>query len=108
MGMWVLFGKSFEQNLITGFELDRDTAKVVAAKAKLRYKEIIAGLPEFEKADRFKMNIVNSALPSAFVLNTQERPNVKRLRAADRNLCSWNMEFRPYPDGSGYEARFTA
>lgn len=28
-------------------------------------------------------------------------------RAADRNPYSWNMEYRPYPDGSGYEARFT-
>ena len=31
-----------------------------------------------------------------------------RLRAADRNPYSWNMDFYPYPDGSGYEARFTA
>ncbi len=29
------------------------------------------------------------------------------LRAADRNPYSWNMEFLPYEDGSGYEARFT-
>ena len=29
------------------------------------------------------------------------------LNAADRNPYSWNMAFRPYPDGSGYEARFT-
>jgi len=29
------------------------------------------------------------------------------LRAADRNKYSWNMEFLLYPDGSGYEARFT-
>ncbi|MBQ3432336.1 MAG: L-2-amino-thiazoline-4-carboxylic acid hydrolase [Clostridia bacterium] len=29
------------------------------------------------------------------------------LRAADRNPYSWNMEFYPYADGSGYEARFT-
>jgi hypothetical protein len=29
------------------------------------------------------------------------------LRAADRNPYSWNMEFDQYPDGSGYEARFT-
>ena len=27
-------------------------------------------------------------------------------RAADRNPYSWNMDFLPYPDGSGYEARF--
>ena len=30
------------------------------------------------------------------------------LRAADRNPYSWNMEYLPYPDGSGYEARFTS
>ncbi len=29
------------------------------------------------------------------------------LHAADRNPYSWNMEFLPYPDGSGYEARFS-
>ena len=28
------------------------------------------------------------------------------LNAADRNPYSWNMDFLPYPDGSGYEARF--
>ena len=27
--------------------------------------------------------------------------------AADRNPYSWNMEFLPYADGSGYEARFS-
>ncbi|MCD8344099.1 MAG: L-2-amino-thiazoline-4-carboxylic acid hydrolase, partial [Oscillospiraceae bacterium] len=116
-------------------------------RAKFRYKDIIAGVPEFEKADRFKMNLVNCALLCAFVLNMPERPNVGRLteyyansmmispmkrfcrmsgknkftdkdiaslkstaalRAADRNPYSWNMEFYPYSDGSGYEARFTA
>lgn len=29
------------------------------------------------------------------------------LKAADRNPYSWNMEYYPYADGSGYEARFT-
>ena len=28
------------------------------------------------------------------------------LKAADRNKYSWNMEYLPYPDGAGYEARF--
>lgn len=31
-----------------------------------------------------------------------------RFRAADRNPYSWNMAYLPYPDGSGYEARFSA
>ena len=30
-----------------------------------------------------------------------------KLKAADRNPYSWNMDFYEYPDGSGYEARFT-
>ena len=29
------------------------------------------------------------------------------LRAADRNPYSWNMDYIEYPDGSGYEGRFT-
>ena len=29
------------------------------------------------------------------------------LQAAKRNPYSWNMEYYPYSDGSGYEARFT-
>ena len=29
------------------------------------------------------------------------------LCAADRNPYSWNMEFLPYSDSSGYEARFS-
>lgn len=29
------------------------------------------------------------------------------LKAADRNPYSWNMDFYEYPDGSGYEGRFT-
>ena len=34
MGMWTLFSKSFEQNLVTAFGLDRYSAGTVKAKAK--------------------------------------------------------------------------
>ena len=30
-----------------------------------------------------------------------------KLRAADRNPYSWNMDFFEYPDGSSFESRFT-
>lgn len=146
MGMWALFARSFRIQLTAVFGYDADTAKAVARKAKPKYKEIIRVLPEFEKSDRFKMNIVNAALLGAFVLSMPERPDVERLteyyaasmmtkpmqwfcrrsgkgkfsekdiagmrataalKAADRNPYSWNMEFYEYPDGSGYEGRFT-
>ena len=145
-GMWLLFAGSFRKHLSSVFSYDQETARIVSAKAKPKYREIIGRLPEFEKADRFKMNIVNCAMLSAFVLSMQKKPSVEKLtdyyaksmmtgpmrwfcrmsgkrkfsdkdirgmkataalKAADRNPYSWNMDFLPYSDGSGYEARFT-
>ena len=145
-GMWMLFAGSFRKHLGSVLGCDKETARAVTAKAKPKYREIIRKLPEFEKADRFKMNIVNCAMLSAFVLSMKERPSLEGLteyyakammtgpmrrfcrmmgkkkfskqdikgmkataamNAADRNPYSWNMEFLPYADGSGYEARFS-
>lgn len=144
--MWALFQKSLDKNLTTVFGLDKSQAKSVMKKAKAKYKEIIINLPEFEKGDRFKMNLVNCAMGCAVVLCMPKRPTVEELtiyyrnsmmtsvmkwfcrmsgkrkftkkdidgmkktadfRAADRNPYSWNMDFLTYPDGSGYEGRFT-
>ena len=146
MGMWVLFRKSFRDHLVSVLGYSQKEADRVTAAAKLKYREIIASLPEFEKADRFRMNIVNCAMLSAFLLGMKRKPDLERLteyygrsmmtspmkwfcrmsgrkkfsrkdvlgmeetaklKAAERNPYSWSMEFLPYPDGSGYEARFT-
>ena len=146
MGMWTLFAKSFRNQLSAVFGYDKSVAKEITKNAKPKYKKIIAELPEFEKADRFKMNIVNCAMLGAFILSMPERPDVERLtdyyakammtgpmqwfcrksgkkkftekdiegmkataklKAAERNPYSWNMDFYEYQDGSGYEGRFT-
>ena len=75
-GMWLLFSDSFRKHLTSVLEYDADSAQKITGKAKTKYKEIITGLPEFEKDDRFKMNIVNCAMMSAFLLNLPERPDV--------------------------------
>lgn len=145
LGMWAVFAKSFEKQLsVLGY--DAVAAKAIAKKAKPKYQEILRDLPEFERGDRFQMNLVNCAMLCAFVLSMPERPTVERLtdyyakammtdlmkwfcrqsgknkfstsdirdmketaafKAADRNPYSWNMEYYEYPDGSGYEARFS-
>lgn len=76
MGMWALFAGSFQKQLTAVFEYDSDAAKAIVKKAKPKYKAIISDLPEFEKADRFKMNIVNCAMIGAFILSMPERPDV--------------------------------
>ena len=159
-GMWLLFHRSFRKEMVHVLGFKEAEAAETEKKALAKYKEIIAGLPEFENADRFKMNIVNCAMLAAFYLNMSLKPTVEQmteyyekammigpmrafcrmagkkkfsqkdvagmggkrkfsdkdvrdmkataaLNAADRNPYSWNMEFLPYPDGSGYEARFS-
>ncbi len=146
LGMWVLFQRSFRQKLTEVMGIEKSEAAKITEKARRSFQNIIRSLPEFEKEDRFQMNIISCAMLCAFVLNMKERPDVSRLtdyyreammtepmkwfcrksgknkftsndiaamkqtaslKAADRNPYSWNMEFLPYPDGSGYEARFT-
>lgn len=146
LGMWCLFAGSFRGKLVAVLGFDEKTARQITERAKPKYREIIEKLPEFEKGDRFKMNIVNCAMFAAFYLNMEPKPPLDRLtdyyraammirpmkwfcamggrkkftekdiagmkqtaelKAADRNPYSWNMDFLPYEDGSGYEARFT-
>ncbi len=144
-GMWLLYKNSFKNNLVSVLCFDTDKADEITGKAKPLYRHIIAKLPEFEKADRFKMNAVNCALFIAFLKNMNPKPSIEKLteyyskammtaptrafcrlggkskfskkdidgmkataalKAADRNPYSWNMDYIPYADGSGYEARF--
>ena len=146
MAMWAVFVKSFQTQLTAALGYDADTAKQITKTAKPKYREIIAKLPEFEKGDRFKLNLVGCAMLCAFILSMPRRPEVSELtdyyakammtkpmrwfcrqsgkskftpkdiarmkataalKAADRNPYSWNMDFYEYPDGSGYEGRFT-
>lgn len=146
LGMWLLYRNSFRDNLIRVLGMSTAEADGITTKAKSEYKRMISKLPEFEKGDRFKMNLVNCAVFISFVLFMEPKPTVEGLteyysksmmtkptklfcrmggkkkfsekdiadmkksaaiRAADRNPYSWNMEFLPYSDDSGYEARFT-
>ena len=145
-GMWLLFEKSFTGALMSVFGLEPMRAEDVRRRAKETYRAIIAELPEFEKGDRFDVNIISCAMLISFLKNLDEKPSVsaveqyynrammipamkafcramgklkfgksdvsqmrqtEKLRAADRNPYSWNMEYLPYVDGSGYEARFS-
>lgn len=77
MGMWMVFGKSFRKNLTEVLKYDEKESRKITAAAKKKYRELIEGLPEFEKADRFKMNIVNCAMLAAFFLNMPTLPGVE-------------------------------
>ena len=79
MGMWVLFSKSFQKQQTAVFGYKAYEAKAIVKKAKSKYKEIINDLPELEKDDRFKMNIVNAAMLASFVLSMPQLSDVEKL-----------------------------
>ena len=79
LGMWILYRKSFKKNLILVLNVNKKDAKQITRKSKIKYKDIINKLPEFEKEDPFKMNIINTSLLAAFILNLKEKPNVDDL-----------------------------
>ena len=94
MGMWALFAGSFQKQLTAVLGYDAATARAITKKAKPQYRQIIAGLPEFEKADCFKMNLVNCAMVGAFILSMPQRPEVDRLtdyyaKAMMTKLMQW-------------------
>ena len=65
--LWMVFANSFEKQLTIVFGYDKAAAKTITQKAKAKYQEIIADLPEFEKEDRFQMNAVSCAMLAAFI-----------------------------------------
>ena len=78
-GMWLLFHRSFRKEMVSVLGFCRSAAVETEKKALSKYKEIIAGLPEFEKTDRFKMNIVNCAMLAAFYLNMEKKPTLEQM-----------------------------
>jgi len=146
LGMLLLYRESFRKNLVNILGMSETESERIAKQADSLYRSIILKLPEFEKGDRFKMNLVNCALFISFLQSMEQKPTVEKLteyysksmmnkptvwfcrmcglnkfskkdiedmkksaalNAADRNPYSWNMEYIPYPNDSGYEARFT-
>ena len=77
-GMWLLFSLSFRKQLNVALKYDAQTSAEITAKAKKKYRDIIVSVPEFEKGDRFKMNLVNCAMLSAFLLSMSEKPTVEQ------------------------------
>ena len=78
-GMWCLLRNSFRKHLAGDLGFDPKEAAEITAKAKCDYRRIIRRLPEFEKGDIFKMNIVNCAMFASFCLHMHPRPGVEQM-----------------------------
>ena len=88
LGMWVLFEKSFREQLEAVLGYDQKTAKAMMTKP-MEWFCRQNGKNKFSEQDK------------------QAMKEAAAKKYADRNPYSWNMNYYEYADGSGYEARFT-
>lgn len=74
--MWAIFRGSFEREL---YRMSNADAKSVIQQAGKQYREILTPIPEFEKGDRFLMNILSAAMLAAVYLELPEKPELEQV-----------------------------
>lgn len=86
--MWMVFKKDFKKQLTETF--NESNPKQVMKNAHLRYKEILAGVDEFEKDDRFLMNILSCAMLSSILLTVENKYDLETVRVYYRKVMCEN------------------
>jgi len=76
--MWAAFQGSFTR--AAGSVLREPDAKALMRRAHPKYREILARVTEFDKGDRFLVNILSCAMLSAVLLSTDHRYDVETVR----------------------------
>lgn len=86
--MWMFFKKDFKKQLTETF--NESNPKQVMKNAHLRYKEILAGVDEFKKGDRFLMNILSCAMLSSILLTVENKYDLETVRVYYRKVMCEN------------------
>lgn len=77
-GMWLLFQGSFAKHLPL---LTRESAKPIMQKANKTYRGILKDIPDFDRNDRFLVNILSAAMLAGVYLNLREKPPLDAVTA---------------------------
>lgn len=87
--MWAGYKGTFKKHLSA--TLSEENPREVMKAAHKEYKQILGGIPEFDKGDRFLINIVSCALLSAVLLSVKNKYSVEEVRAYYRNAMCENF-----------------
>ena len=86
--MWAGYKGTFKKHLTK--TLAEENPSAVMKEAHKRYKEILADVDEFDKGDRFIINIVNCALLSAVLLSVKKKYTLEQVRVYYRKAMCEN------------------
>lgn len=87
--MWTGFKGTFRKQLSKSFD-ERNPAEVMKNASK-KYRKILSGVDEFEKGDRFLMNILSCAMLSAVLLSTEKKYSLEEVRVYYRRAMCGNF-----------------
>lgn len=87
--MWAGYKGTFKKHLTA--TLKEENPAEVMKNAHAKYKDILAGVPDFDKGDRFLINIVSCALLSAVLLSVKKKYSVEEVRSYYRNAMCENF-----------------
>jgi len=87
--MWAAYKGTFKKQLTK--TLGEDSSNGVMKLAHKKYKEILADVDEFEKGDRFLINILSCAMLSAVLLSVKNKYTVEEVRVYYRGAMCDNF-----------------
>lgn len=87
--MWAGYKGTFKKQLSEA--LRESDPKAVMKEAHKKYKEILADVTEFEKGDRFLINILSCALLSSILLSVKNKYTVEEVRVYYRKAMCENF-----------------
>ena len=99
-GMWTVFRPTFEREL---YRMSKADAPSVMDRAAVRYQEILQPIPEFEKGDRFLLNILSAAMLAAVYLELPEKPALDQVEDFYHHAMTDNAAMKLFiKKGSSY------
>lgn len=103
--MWTGYKGTFKKQLTQ--TLNEENPKQVMKSAHKKYKEILKNLPEFDKGDRFIINIVNCALLSSVLLSLEKKYSIEEVRVYYRKAMCENFLTKAASSGSKGRRSYT-
>ena len=87
--MWTAYKRTFKKQLSEVFREENPSAVMKSAQKK--YKEILADVDEFEKGDRFLINILSCAMLSSVLLSVKNKYTLEEVRIYYRKAMCENF-----------------
>ena len=103
--MWAVFRGSFTRELP---RLTDAPAEPLMEKAHRRYREILAPIPEFERGDRFLVNILSASMLAAVLLELPKRPTVAAVADHYHHAMTNNAVMKLFLKRNSYTAKAQA